>query len=161
MKISGVWKFCENSDSRLVMWIIYWLWAYLWFVYGLFYEIVSKKTILCRRIMGWPWIRAVLSGDRIPARSRFSAPIQTGPGAHPAYCTMGTGSFPGVKTGRGVKLTPHLLLVPWSRKSRAIPLLPLWAVRPVQSFSACTWVHYIFYLYYRVLLKCPVRAICS
>ena len=38
---------------------------------------------------------------------------------------MGTGSFPGVKSGRGVTLTPHLLLVPWSRKSRAIPLLPL------------------------------------
>ena len=29
--------------------------------------------------------------------ARFSAPFQTGPGAHPAYCTMGTGSFPGVK----------------------------------------------------------------
>ena len=26
--------------------------------------------------------------------------------------------FPGVKNGRGVTLTPHLLLVPWSRKSR-------------------------------------------
>jgi hypothetical protein len=25
----------------------------------------------------------------------FSAPVQTGPGAHPASCTMGTGSFPG------------------------------------------------------------------
>jgi len=37
-----------------------------------------------------------------------------------------------------VTLTPHPLLVPWSRKGRAIPLLPLWAVRPVQSFSACT-----------------------
>ena len=24
-------------------------------------------------------------------------PVQTGPGAHPASCTMGTGSFPGVK----------------------------------------------------------------
>ena len=30
---------------------------------------------------------------------------------------------------------PSPLLVPWSRKSRAIPLLPLWAVRPVQSLS--------------------------
>ena len=28
-------------------------------------------------------------------------PVQTGPGAHPASCTMGTGSFPGVKCGRG------------------------------------------------------------
>ena len=56
--------------------------------------------------------------------ARFSAPIQTGPGAHPASCTMGTGSLPGVKSGQGVTLTPHPLLVPWSRMSRAIPLLP-------------------------------------
>jgi len=48
------------------------------------------------------------------------------------------GLFPGVKSGRGVTLTPHPLVVPWSRKGRAIPLLPLWAVRPVQSLSACT-----------------------
>ena len=46
--------------------------------------------------------------------ARFSAPVQTGPGAHPASCTMGTGSFPGVKSGRGVTLTPHPFLVPWS-----------------------------------------------
>jgi len=38
---------------------------------------------------------------------------------------MGTGSFPGVKSGWGMTLTPHPLLVLWSRKSRAIPLLPL------------------------------------
>ena len=75
----------------------------------------------------------------------FSAPVQTGPGAHPASCTMGTGSFPWIKSGRGVTLTPHPLLVPWSRKGRAIPLLPLGAVRPVQSLSACTRVHFTFY----------------
>ena len=62
----------------------------------------------------------------------------------PDYCTIGTGSFLGVKSGLGVTLTPHPLLVPWSRKSRAIPLLPLWAVRPVQSLSACTRVHFTF-----------------
>ena len=28
---------------------------------------------------------------------------------------------------------------------RAIPLLPLWAVRPVQSLSACTRVHFTFF----------------
>jgi len=34
---------------------------------------------------------------------RFSAPFQTGPGAHSVFCTMGTGSFPGVKRpGRAV-----------------------------------------------------------
>ena len=37
------------------------------------------------------------SGDRIPVGARFSAPVQTGPGAYPASCTMGTGSFLGVK----------------------------------------------------------------
>jgi hypothetical protein len=36
-------------------------------------------------------------GDRIPVGARFFAHVQTGPGAHPAFCTMGTGSFPGVK----------------------------------------------------------------
>jgi len=56
----------------------------------------------------------------------------------PCLDAMGTGSFPGVKRGRGVTLTPHYLLVPCSRKGRAKPLLSLWAVRPVQSLSACT-----------------------
>jgi hypothetical protein len=37
---------------------------------------------------------------------------------------MGTGSFPGVESGRGVTLTPHPLLVPRSKnRSIAIPLL--------------------------------------
>jgi len=46
--------------------------------------------------------------------ARFSAPVQTGPGGHPHSCKMGTESFPEVKSGRGVTLTPHPLLVPWS-----------------------------------------------
>jgi hypothetical protein len=57
----------------------------------------------------------------------YVLPVQTGPGAHPASCKMGTESFPGVKRDRGVLLTTHLLLVPRSRKSRAIPLPTLWA----------------------------------
>jgi len=56
---------------------------------------------------------------------------------------MGKGAFLGVKSGRGVTLTPHPLLVP-SWKGRAIPLLPLWAVRPVQSLSACIRVTFTF-----------------
>ena len=51
--------------------------------------------------------------------------------------------FPGRKSGQGVTLTPHPLLVPRSRKSRAIPLLSLCAVRPVQSLSTCTRVHFL------------------
>ena len=36
--------------------------------------------------MGW------MSGDRIPVGATFSAPVQTGPGAHPAYYLMSTGA---------------------------------------------------------------------
>ena len=50
-----------------------------------------------------------LDGPGIESRwgPRFSTPVQTGPGAHSASCKMGTGSFPGVKSGQGVTLTPH------------------------------------------------------
>ena len=91
-------------------------------------------------------LRAGRSGDRTPVVTRFSAPVQTGPRAHPASCKMGTGFFPGVKCGRGVLLTTHPLLVPRSWKSRAIPLLPLKVVRPVQSLSACRRAHFTFTL---------------
>jgi len=92
------------------------------------------------------WLWAGRSGDRISVRARFSAPVQTSPGAHPASCKMGTGSFRWVKSGQGKTLTSHPLLVPWSRKGRAI--LPLWAVRPVQSLSACTRVHFTLPLFF-------------
>jgi hypothetical protein len=47
------------------------------------------------------------SGDRMPMEARFSVPVQTGPKAHTAFRKMGTGSFPGVRYGRGLTLTPH------------------------------------------------------
>jgi len=50
-----------------------------------------------------------LDGPGIESRwgLRFFALVQTGPGAHPASYTMGTGSFPGVKRpGRGVDHPP-------------------------------------------------------
>jgi len=55
-----------------------------------------------------------LDGPGIESRwkARFSAPVHISPGGHPASCSMGTGFFPGVKSGRGVALTPHPLLVP-------------------------------------------------
>jgi hypothetical protein len=99
--------------------------------------------------MGW-----MVRGSN-PGRARFSAPVQTGPGAHPASCTMGTRSFLGVKSGWAVTLTPHPLLVPWSRKSRAIPLLLLWAVQPVQSLSASTRVHFTLpFMWQYGVLRC-------
>ena len=49
-----------------------------------------------------------LSGQGIESRwgARFSAPVQTGPGAHPASYTMSTGSFPGVKRPGRVAVHP-------------------------------------------------------
>ena len=100
-----------------------------------------------------------LNGPRIESRwgASFCAHVQPGPGAHPASCRMSTGSFPGVKSSRGVTLTPHPILVPWSRKSRTKPLLPLWAVQAVQNLSACTVQLYLYspygpYCLYRALL---------
>jgi hypothetical protein len=54
-----------------------------------------------------------LDGPEIESQwgARFSVPIQTGSGSHPASCTMGTGSFPG-ETGRGVAFTTNPHLVP-------------------------------------------------
>jgi hypothetical protein len=56
------------------------------------------------------WLQRVFyryNGDRITVRARFSAPVQTGPGAHPTTYAMGTGSFPGIKRpGRGIDHPP-------------------------------------------------------
>jgi hypothetical protein len=64
----------------------------------------------------------------------FSATVQTGPQAHPTSCTMGIDSFPGVRCGRGVRLTTNPLLVPRSKiekssNSTLLKALPgLWKI---------------------------------
>ena len=68
------------------------------------------------------------SGDRIPVGRDFP-PVQTGPGAHPPSCTMGTGFFPGVKYARGVLLTTHPF---YCRGHGRVELPTLWTTsRPV------------------------------
>jgi hypothetical protein len=48
------------------------------------------------------------SKKKIPVGARIFAHLQTGPGTHPAPCTMGTGSFPGGKRpGHGPDHPPH------------------------------------------------------
>ena len=99
-----------------------------------------------------PWSRKSRAIPLLPygpyGLYRASVPVKV---CHPASFTIGTGSFPGIKSGQGATLIPHNLVVPWSRKSRAIPLLPLWAVRPVQSLSACTSVPpSLLYIGYRL-----------
>jgi len=58
---------------------------------------------------------ATAYGDQIPVGARFSASVQTGPEPHPASCTIGTGSFLGVRCGWGMTQIPHPLLVPRSK----------------------------------------------
>ena len=71
-----------------------------------------------------------LQAERSGIESRWGRdfpPVHTGLGAHPASCKMDTGSYSGVKSGRGVLLNTHPPLVPRSWKSRAIPLPTFWA----------------------------------
>jgi hypothetical protein len=90
------------------------------------YIAVGRVAQLVKRLAtGW-----TVRGSN-PGGVRFSAPVQTGPGAHPASYTMGTESFPRVESGRVVTLSPHHLLVPWSKNSRAILVLSL------RTFVAC------------------------
>jgi len=64
--------------------------------------------------------------------ARFSAPVQTGLGAHPTSYTMGTGSFLGVKqSGRGIdhpppcstKVKERVELYPYSPPGISWPVL--------------------------------------
>jgi len=77
--------------------------------------------------------------------ARFFAPVQTDPGAHPVYCTMGTGSFPGgkVRPGRDADPSPPSSAVGHERVELYL-YSPLWAVRSVQSLSACTRATFTF-----------------
>ena len=99
------------------------------------------------------------------------SPVQTGPGAHPASCTMGTGAFPRVKCGWDVLLTTHFLLAPRSWKSRAIPLpTPLWAttgrVMGLLYLYLCTSVsvvrniHYIRFRFVVIVSTCRPGCLC-
>ena len=62
------------------------------------FNIIILPTV-CRDSAVGTATRYGLDGPRIESRwgARFSAPVQTGPGAHPASYTMGTGSFLKVK----------------------------------------------------------------
>jgi len=107
------------------------------FVSVLKYEEKCTSSILCcvyACYYGGPGSSVALATELRIGRSGIESrwgrdfpPVQSGPGAHPTFCKMGTSSFLGVKCGRGVLLTTHPRLGPRSLKSRAIPLPTLWA----------------------------------
>jgi len=71
--------------------------------------------------------------------ARFSAPVQTEPGAHPASDTMGTGCFAEVKWLRyGVEYPP-----PSSAEDKE--RVELYFYSPLWAFVACSRVNFNFY----------------
>jgi len=46
------------------------------------------------------------SGYHIPVEARVSAPVQTGPGAHPTLCTVATGYLYRGETARALPWPP-------------------------------------------------------
>jgi hypothetical protein len=94
------------------------------------------------------------SGGSNPCGGEIFRTCPDRPWCPPSLLYNGYRVFPGVKSARSVTLTPNPLLVPWSWKSRAIPLLPLWAVRPVQGLRACTRLHFTFTLDMQQIVIC-------
>jgi hypothetical protein len=85
------------------------------------------------------------NGVRSPAGAKdFSSIlcVQTGSEAHPASCTVGTGVFfPGLKRGRGIKLTIHPHLVPRSRMCMSYISSPL-----VACMAVAGQLYFYFYI---------------
>jgi len=75
--------------------------------------------------------------DRIPVGTWFSAPVQTGPGAHPASRKMGTGSFPEVEAAGAWGWPLPLPKPKVLEESRAIPYSPkgpAWPIKRVKTY---------------------------
>jgi len=84
----------RNMDGRIILLRLNWR------LFEIKEFIFSPLHISCVLTINEPGIlsrysdslRAGRSGDRAPVETRFSAPVQTGSGAHPASYTMGTDS---------------------------------------------------------------------
>ena len=73
-------------------------------------RLINTNTCLLRGPSSSVGIATELRAGRSAIESRWGRhfpPVQTDPGAYSTSCTIGTGSFPGVKRGRGVLLTTH------------------------------------------------------
>jgi hypothetical protein len=108
-----------------------------------FYMIFSTKREP-GNVVGIATVHGLLGPGSDPGGGKIFRTCPDWPWGPPSLLYNESRVFPGAKSGRGVKPTSHPLLVPWSWKSRAIPLLPLWAVQPVQSLSARTRVNCTF-----------------
>jgi hypothetical protein len=65
---------------------------------------------------------------------RFSIPVQTGLGHHPASCTTGIGSLSREYSGRSTAFTSHPDLAPTVRKKQSSSSVPSWSVLVCTTF---------------------------
>jgi hypothetical protein len=80
---------------------------FLFYICIMFVDRDSSVGIATRYGLDAPGIESRCGGG-----GGFSAPVQTGPGAHPTPYRMGTVLFPAGKSGRDVVLTTHPNLAP-------------------------------------------------
>ena len=81
-----------------------------------------------------------LDGPGIESRcaARFSAPVHTSSGAHPASYTIGTGSLPGVKRpGRDADHAPQ-------SSTKVKERVVLYIFFPLWAFLACSRVNFMY-----------------
>ena len=102
----------------------------------------ADTSVCTEQGVGCPGQGIKLTTDlHLVLKLRNNGIIPSLPPCVPSLMYNGYRVFPGGKERPGRDADPSPLLVPWLRKSRAKALLPLWAVRPVQSLSDCTRVH--------------------
>ena len=96
------------------------------------------------------WLQAGRSGDRIPVGGEIFRTCPDRPWGPPSLLYSGYWVFPGGKErpGRDADPTPPSSAV--VKKGQSYTSTPLWAVRPVQSLSACTRVHF---LHFRIMYQ--------
>jgi len=105
-------------------------------------------------------LRAELSGDRIPRGGEIFRTCPDRPWDLPSLLYNGYRVFPGGKErpGRDAEPSPPSSAVGHERVELYL-YSPLWAVRPVQSLSACTRLHciyiyvYICFFFFAVALR--------
>ena len=94
--------------------------------------IQTSKYLLNITFSGGPGSSVGIATELRAGRSRIESrwgwvflPVQTGPGAHPASCKIGTGSFLGVEVAGAWGWSPTPSSPEVLEKSRAVPLLTL------------------------------------
>jgi hypothetical protein len=90
----------------------------IWYLLSFHSEWDGIAQSVQRLAMGW-----TVRGSN-PGGARFFAPVQTGPGAHPASYTMGNGSIFLGLSDRGVELTTHPHLAPRLKKEYSYTSTP-------------------------------------